>query len=88
MYVTMVQWSCKELLARADKPGSTPGDAVFYFLVVPFLFLFGLCFLTLFFLLARFPLFLLLNLLVMHLDQVYFKLKSGVLFWKRDFKSS
>ena len=88
IYVTMVQWSCKELLARADKPGSTPGDAVFYFLVVPFFFLFGLCFLTLFFLLARFPLFLLLNLLVMHLDQVYFKLKSGVLFWKRDFKSS
>ena len=88
MYVTMVQWSCKELLARADKPGSTPGDAVFYFLVVPFFFLFDLCFLTLFFLLARFPLFLLLNLLVMHLDQVYFILKSGVLFWKRDFKSS
>ena len=38
MYVTMVQWSCKELLARTDKPGSTPGDAVFYFLVVPFFF--------------------------------------------------
>ena len=28
----------KELLARADKPGSTPGDAVFCFLVVPFFF--------------------------------------------------
>ena len=75
----------KELFA--DKPGSTPGDAVFCFLVVPFL-LFGLCFLTLFFLLACFPLFSLLTLLVMHLDEyIYFKLKSGVLFWKRDFKS-
>ena len=28
----------KELLARADRPGSTPGDAVFCFLVVPFYF--------------------------------------------------
>ena len=45
-------------------------------------------FFTLFFLLAFFSLFLLLTLLVMHLDQCYFKLKSGVLFWKRDFKSS
>ena len=64
----------KELLARADKPGSTPGDPVFCFLVVPFFFLlFGLCFLTLFFLLAGFPLFLLLNLLVMRdLDQHIF----------------
>ena len=33
----------KELLARADKPGSAPGDAVFCF-VVPFSFLFGLFF--------------------------------------------
>ena len=33
----------KELLARADKPGSTPGDAVFCFFV-PFFFLFGLFF--------------------------------------------
>ena len=30
----------KELLARTDKSGSTPGDAVFCFLVVLFLFLF------------------------------------------------
>ena len=29
----------KELLERADKPGSTPGDAVFYFFV-SFFFLF------------------------------------------------
>ena len=40
----------KELLERADKPGSTPGDAVFC-VFVPFLFLFGF-FLTLFFLKA------------------------------------
>ena len=32
----------KELLARADKPGSTPGDAVFCFFVPFLLFLFGL----------------------------------------------
>ena len=74
----------KELFA--DKPRSTPGDAVFCFLVVPFL-LFGLCFLTLFFLLPVF--------LYSHRwpcssctwINIYFKLKSGVLFWKRDFKS-
>ena len=34
----------KELLERADKPGSTPGDAVFCFFVPFFLFLFGLFF--------------------------------------------
>ena len=34
----------KELLARVGKPGSTPGHAVFCFLVVLFFFLFGLCF--------------------------------------------
>ena len=28
----------KEFLARADKPGSTPGDAVFCFFVPSFLF--------------------------------------------------
>ena len=61
----------KELLARADKPGSTPGEAVFCFFV-PFLsFFFSVQFLfsTLFFLLACFPSFLLLPLLIMHLDQ-------------------
>ena len=31
----------KELLARADIPGSTPGDAVFCFFVPFFFFLFG-----------------------------------------------
>ena len=31
----------KELLTRADKPGSTPGDAVFCFFVSVFFFLLG-----------------------------------------------
>ena len=34
----------KELLERADKPGSTPGDAVFCFFVPFFFFLFGVSF--------------------------------------------
>ena len=54
-----------ELLERADKPGSTLGDAVFCFFVPLFFCLVSL-FLTLFFLMAFFSLFLL---LVMHLDQ-------------------
>ena len=61
----------QELLARKDKPGSTPGDAVFCFFV-PFFFSCLVSFLTLFFLLAFFSLFLLLTLLVMHLDQYIF----------------
>ena len=56
----------KELLARADKPGSTPGDAVFCFFVPLFFFVDTILFL------AFFALFLLLNLLVMHLDQYIF----------------
>ena len=76
----------KEMLARADKPGATPSDAVFIFFVPFFSCL--VSFLTLFLLLAFFSLFLLLTLPVMHLDQWYFKLKSGVSFCKRDFKSS
>ena len=43
----------KELLERADKRGSTPGDAVFCFFV-PFFSLFSLFFSSLFFLLAFF----------------------------------
>ena len=62
----------KELLERADKPGSTPGDAVFCFFVPFFFFSCLVSFLTLFFLLAFFSLFLLLTLLVMHLDQYIF----------------
>ena len=37
----------KELLARADKPGATPGDAISVFLY-RFFFLFGLFFNTIF----------------------------------------
>ena len=67
----------KELRARADKLGSTPGDDVFCFFVPFFFFLFFFfltvffpaLFQTLFFLLALFSLFLLLTLVVMHLDQ-------------------
>ena len=36
----------KELLARADKPGSTPGDAVFGFFIPSFFFLLGRFFLN------------------------------------------
>ena len=43
----------KEFLARADKPGSTPGDAAFSFFVT-FFFPVWSIFLTLFFLLAFF----------------------------------
>ena len=62
----------KELLARADKPVSTPDDTVFRFFVPFFFFCLVSFFLTLFFLLAFFSLFLLLTLLVMHLDQYIF----------------
>ena len=57
----------KEFLARADKSGSTPGDAAFCFFCLVYFFL-----KTLFFLLAFFSLFLMLTLLVMHLDQYIF----------------
>ena len=66
MCVTVVQWS-RNCFECADKPGSTPGDAVFCFFV-QFFFLFGLFFFN-----TIFPsLFLLLTLLVMHLDQYKF----------------
>ena len=65
-------WHCgavvKELLARADKPGSTPVDALYCFFV-PFFFLFRLFFNTIFTFGLFFCLFLLLTLLVMNLDQ-------------------
>ena len=38
MYVTVVQWSRSCWHVQTDKPGSTPGDAVFCFLVLPFFF--------------------------------------------------
>ena len=59
----------KELLAPADEPGSTPGDRIFCFFVSFFFFLFSLCFLALFSLLACFSFFVLLTLVIMHLDQ-------------------
>ena len=55
--MTKVLSVVKELLARADKPGSTPGDAVFCFFVPLFFLFFFFClvsFLTLFFRLAFF----------------------------------
>ena len=62
-----------EFLARADKPGSTPGDAAcFLFLSTVFFYPVWSIFLTLFFLLAFFSLFLLQTLLVIHLDQYIF----------------
>ena len=67
-------WHCgavfRELLAPADEPGSTPSDAISVSLYR--LFLFSLCFLILFSLLACFSLFVLLTLLIMHLDQYIF----------------
>ena len=78
--LTVVQWprSCWHVLIYRVR-----GDFAFC-LFVAFFFLFNICFLILFFLLACFPFLLLLTLLI----NIYFKLKSGVLFWRRDFKSS
>ena len=79
----------KELLKRADKPGSTPGNSVFCFFV-PFCFF--SCLVSFFqHYFSFWPVFLYsycwpcwsctrIN--------IYFKLKSGVLFWKSNFKSS
>ena len=85
--VTVVQWS-RSSLTRADKPGSTPGDAAFCFSVPFFSLVWSIFFLRYF---SFWPFFLYsycrpcwsctwIN--------IYVKLKSGVLFWKRDFKSS
>ena len=65
----------KGLRAKADKPGSTPGDAVFLFFFFFFTVFFRLVlslFLTLFFLLACCFLFLLLTLPILYLDQYIF----------------
>ena len=67
MSSAVVQWS-RSCLRRADDPGSTPGDAVFCFLV-PFFFQSLILFLILLFLLACFPILTLLTTLIMHLDQ-------------------
>ena len=68
----------KELLARGEKSGSTPGDAVFRFFV-PFLFIF-FCLVFVF----PFGLFS----FILTADHADHALESGVLFWKTDFKSS
>ena len=83
IFQNMCEWQCgavvKEFLASADEPGSTPGDAAFsvslysfiiiIIIIIIVIILFSLCFLALFFLLACFSLFVLLTLLIMHLDQ-------------------
>ena len=79
----------KELLARADKPGSTPVDAAsFLFLCTVFF----LCLVSFFNTIFPFGLFFLYSYCWPYWSwtwiNIYFKLKSGVLFWKRDFKSS
>ena len=74
-----------EFLARADKPGSTPGDAAFCFFAPFFFCLFFkhyFSFRPFFFIFTADPAGHALG------SIIYFKLKSGVLFWKRDFKSS
>ena len=75
----------KELLARADKPGSTPGYDVFCFFV-PFFFL--SCFKHYFSFWHFFLYSYCWPCWSCTWINIYFKLKSGVLFWKRNFKSS
>ena len=71
------------VLERADKPGSTPGDAIFCFF-----FLFGLFFFN-----TNFPFGLFFFILTADpaghaLGSIYIlSVKSEVFFWKRDFKS-
>ena len=78
----------KELLTRAEKPGSTPVDAAFFLFLCTIFFFCLVSFFNTIFPFGLFSLFLLQTLLVMHLDQyIYFKLKSGGLFWKRDTKT-
>ena len=78
MCVTVVQWP--RCCLRADKPGSTPGDTVFCFFV-PFFFLNTIFPFGLFLYSYCWPCWLCTWI------NIYFKLKSGVWFWKRDFKS-
>ena len=81
----------KELLARADKQGSTPGDDVLCFFVPVFFF-------TVFFFLSCFKHYFSFWQFFLYSYcwpcwsctwiNIYLKLKSGVLFWQKDFKSS
>ena len=77
----------KEMLERVDKPGSTPGDAVFCFFVPFFLSIWSLFFLHYFFFWPFFLYSYCWPCWSCTWINIYFKLKSGVLFWKRDFKS-
>ena len=78
MYVWQCGAAVKELIAPADEPVSTPGDTSFsvslYGFFSFFFFLFSLCFLARFFPFGLFnrSLFVLLTLLIMHLDQYIF----------------
>ena len=78
----------KELLARADKPGSTPGNAFFCFFV-PFFFLY-FCLVSFFNTIFPFGLFFLSSCCWPCWSctsiNIFFKLKSGVIFWKREFR--
>ena len=77
-------WQCgaavKELLAAAD------AFSVSLYRFFPFFFLFSLCFLARFFLLACFSLFVLLTLLIMHLDQYIFLSFSPELYFRKGTK--
>ena len=80
----------KELPARADKPGSTPVDAVFCFLV-PFFFFF--CLVSFFNTIFPFGLFIFIVTAdpaghELGLIYILCSVKSGVSCWKRDIKSS
>ena len=66
MCVTVHGAVVKEFLARADKSGSTPGDAAFCFFCLVYFFL------NTIFPVGLFSLFLLQTLLVIHLDQYIF----------------
>ena len=72
MCVTVVQWSRSCLHMQINRV-RLPATLFSVSLSHRFFFLFGPCFLTLFFLLARFSLFLLLTMLIMHLDQYIFQ---------------
>ena len=75
----------KKLLARVDEPASTPCNAVFCFFV-PFFFLFGLYLLITMFPFGLFPFILTADPAGRALGSIHILKKSGVLFWKRDFK--
>ena len=68
----------KKFLARADKPGSTPGDAAFCFFCTVFFPPVWSIFFNTIFPLTFFSLFLLQTLLVMHLDMYFHSAELNV----------